>query len=1167
MTETNLQIGPFEVMRTLTAAPGAILAEGRDAEGRRRLLQLIPLADAVPAEVRTRAESAAALATAEVDVPMHGHGACDGPNGERILYWVLPWIEDSAPVVEEDVSAHHRWLEKVARRLAEWLAARHRKGRTHALLSAPLTRIDEQGLVKVIGVPITLDPAWTAGRLQPPPWAPEELESRRATSAGDLWRLGEVIRTLSGRSGLPKALLGVVDRLCADQPRLRPRSADEVVRLLIDGRRERLRSVLSSIGPVPRPTHPPAPPVETIGPVATEPHAIAPDDSTATPPFVPFDAARVAQAVAEADARSHAAEAGGPRDADAAGDEDTAPFEFGPLPDSASASRAATAWAKPAALIDSSSVPPPANGVETNGHASTGFERLSGGTMVGRMPTLDDPGASKLDDPGASKLDDPGASKLDDPGASKNDSAPARSHRARIRGAPPKGPSTEPDLKPIEAPGRSAFGADSGGEDDRDASPASGATAPGPGGAPPGAADGRPAAVSGARDADGTSGSKDGDEAPPLLSPVDVRPNGTPPPSADPVASDAAEGPGAPSPSSDSRIEPVAPAEEALLLVAGAPKDADASQIAEANTAAESVNIPAAEAVDDDGGTLSGRSMFRGGPAPDGPNIGPEIPAELAADDLPELSPADIETVEPSPSEPAPQVVVPAASSVGRAKGGSPSGPSLSSAVVVGPDMSRAFGGEAELPAESGEETVDRRPKDSIEFKTPVQAVPTRVTTLRSGAGDKPNSTPTGSGAALSAIPRISGTDRKAIPSMKRSSRGRAKKIALPDQVLIGTGLRRWLVIGGAALLMVIVGFVWGGGEAEPPQAVAPPPPVLVRADRMLTLMSEPPGAEVIAEADGQLLGRTPLYMMLPQGRPMAVFVDAPDRLPMRVVLPSHGELRAVLPIAPKASCSVTVVGSADVVLQAHRGTQTVPGQVSIPGAAIFRREGAGRRIGARLIECPSDAQPATAEVSLAPARRREIGVLTPPDASVRIGGRNFEPGTGPVFTERAFEEVRVEDAEGRRFVRWVGLADRTEVRLPAPVDAVEVSVPAIPAVVVSPTRDVSATAQATVDSAEASTSESRTRVRRPRRSAVRAYRRARRALASGRNKAARTGFRRCLKYDSDYAECHRGLATAYRRLKQGDRAETHYRRYLELRPNASDADRIRRILDESPRL
>src|SRR5262245_4065743 len=97
------RVGPFEVVRELSHAPGALLVEARDADGERRLLQLARFRAAIDEAERARRhaeERAIARRTAELigdpEVVVHAHGGTDGQSGERILFWALPYSDRPA---------------------------------------------------------------------------------------------------------------------------------------------------------------------------------------------------------------------------------------------------------------------------------------------------------------------------------------------------------------------------------------------------------------------------------------------------------------------------------------------------------------------------------------------------------------------------------------------------------------------------------------------------------------------------------------------------------------------------------------------------------------------------------------------------------------------------------------------------------------------------------------------------------------------------------------------------------------------------------------------------------------------------------------------------------------------------------------------------------------
>ena len=58
----------------------------------------------------------------------------------------------------------------------------------------------------------------------------------------------------------------------------------------------------------------------------------------------------------------------------------------------------------------------------------------------------------------------------------------------------------------------------------------------------------------------------------------------------------------------------------------------------------------------------------------------------------------------------------------------------------------------------------------------------------------------------------------------------------------------------------------------------------------------------------------------------------------------------------------------------------------------------------------------------------------------------------------------------------------------------------------------------------------------------------------------------RAIRLAPKYAEAHKQLGIAYNAIGNDAAAARHFRRYLGLRPSASDADEVKRLLDEADR-
>ena len=1302
MTETMRQVGPFDVVRELTRAPGQILAEGRDLDGTRRLLQMIPLAtiDGSKAQAHARLVKRASELTTEVmttqAVVAHGVAEMPGLGSDlrRVLYWALPWPNGALQALKPPLSADA--LRRVATQAATALAERHAAGQTHGLLSQAAVWADDGAeTVKILGVPMVVGLAWIAPEVPLPPLAPGEAWDRPVTPAGDMWRFGCVLRDLGGPTKLPDDLRDLIADLTSAAPaarpdvaatlrRLRGESADDVSATL-SGRSMLLRSAG-------RPREPDTDPSMTG----------APEDSSR--PDTPAGGA------SDGRAARHQGDVAGRRSSSSSAVSGTALADLDPgaSDDAASSSPdAADPWtvstqrsridspsvvAATAQAIDVGAVSDPqtpaevddaqvlAAAIDEAAEFTQSTEALVEALVVAAeadAPTAVAPesgadGVPSLPASGVSVRSTGADSTLAVADLAETSDPPRRAAASAVSAVGVERDSTtDPMHLPVDADmGRATEGSTS--DDGRPRSPTralqvAGAEA-GAGARHVRRPETRPIVGGPALATRKSIAAAATDPMAPL--PVDVSRSAfgdegawmadTEPP--DPEAWMAEEASG------HDPAEPFAsvtePADRSAwdMAVAAARADAAAHDREVAmdprnavaggpSTESAGPSGPVAAATFADGGPVAAATSADGGPAaatfsdhglaaaatsgggPGGTDTLSESAERLsqvaiegaagtgigfesiesmvdvdggAADDLPELSSSDIESIDASAETPVFEPPIASDDATVEPVVDLPVTYLSSTDTSDEHRALRAFGGEAELPAEapepkrnepraprgeSGPAQIIQTPKaetsasaggrlPSPSRRTPAdkrqpdaqivaraqakteravsQPAPhfsptharTEMPTGRSAAGSAagPAAGPAGRSADAVSAQSSSGRARPAVAERATgaSSKAGVRQGDVPTHVLNRVRrsifkrvpMTRW--VAGVVVLLVIGGAIMILRPAPAPSV--PLPIMTVRGDLAVSLTSEPVGAEVIAESDGRLLGRTPMTVMVPTGSQMVVLLDAPDRTPMRIVLPEHGDLHATLPRSSGTGCTVQVETDPGVTLQEHRGTQSVPGLVSVAQAAIFRREGAGRRVGARLVRCPHDPSEAVA-VQLSAGRRRRVRLNGPAGLVMTLNG---VPLTTPADThvERAFAELRLEYPDGRRQVRWVGLGADTVVNVPA----------------LAPLR---AAASANVDGAPKPKRRS-TEIRRARRAAIKHYRRARKALAAGRNSSARKSFRRCIKADGAYAECHRGLGLAYRRLKQLDRAQEHYRRYLELRPNAKDADKIRRLLGDS---
>jgi hypothetical protein len=269
VSEADLQIGPYELIRTLVDAPGASFVEARDADGTQWLLQLAFLRateketdDEAEHDYIKMVEAATQHIGSDPDVMLQAHGAVKQSDGSTTLYWALPWPQDAYRLghAKQDVSSTEELI-WVARALLERMASRHDRGRLEPLLSE-LVLIVRKGTTVLVGVPLHLPFAGLSDEMVPARLAPEERIAREPSLPGDLWRLGMALKELA-RSIKPtsEALDRFLDALTQSDPERRLPSAREALlelkALKLGGDEATLkRPILDRSDPAPRPLLP-----------------------------------------------------------------------------------------------------------------------------------------------------------------------------------------------------------------------------------------------------------------------------------------------------------------------------------------------------------------------------------------------------------------------------------------------------------------------------------------------------------------------------------------------------------------------------------------------------------------------------------------------------------------------------------------------------------------------------------------------------------------------------------------------------------------------------------------------------------------------------------------------------------------------------------------------
>ena len=172
--------------------------------------------------------------------------------------------------------------------------------------------------------------------------------------------------------------------------------------------------------------------------------------------------------------------------------------------------------------------------------------------------------------------------------------------------------------------------------------------------------------------------------------------------------------------------------------------------------------------------------------------------------------------------------------------------------------------------------------------------------------------------------------------------------------------------------------------------------------------------------------------------------------------------------------------------------------------------------------------------------------------------------GTIPAIahSDRAFSLLRVDDAAGATVERWIPSEHDIEVHMPrGSSDAVRLADRGERAsdvnevLVAEPKHEDAARG---IRAARGRTAESQP----PGPTADALLSAGLRELISGHADRARDRLEECIRLDRMRSECHRVLGLAFQNLGRTAEARYEFRRYLELAPNAVDAPRVRRLLE-----
>lgn len=390
-------------------------------------------------------------------------------------------------------------------------------------------------------------------------------------------------------------------------------------------------------------------------------------------------------------------------------------------------------------------------------------------------------------------------------------------------------------------------------------------------------------------------------------------------------------------------------------------------------------------------------------------------------------------------------------------------------------------------------------------------------------------------------------------------------------------GIDKKKVVFGVLVALVIFGLFAllsrAGSKTETRDAA------MITAANEVTLDSDPPGATVVAEADGQILGKTPIRFLIAPGSDVAVYLVAPSREPLRLALPSRGGLTAKLSPIDASDCvvSVTAPGAAELEgIDVDIGSNT---ERHVPGAAVVRAKAEQSVRGARLVLCPGLGGEKEQELRLERVSRPvAVRVTQPEGAAAYLNGDPIGPVPGIGRTATAFSRVRIDDQNGVSDERWVSTLSNIEVRMPPPrakpmphvfapdgerenAEAVKPAEPIIPEPsVAAETAAIDDELPKTIQTPPAA-KQKLTKAQRVIR-ARRLLKAGTKLLFAGKIERAKESLLECVDLDPASAECHRNLGMLFRKARSTHKAREHFTRYLELSPTAADSDQIRKMIE-----
>ncbi|MBX2814326.1 MAG: hypothetical protein KTR25_21130 [Myxococcales bacterium] len=201
---------------------------------------------------------------------------------------------------------------------------------------------------------------------------------------------------------------------------------------------------------------------------------------------------------------------------------------------------------------------------------------------------------------------------------------------------------------------------------------------------------------------------------------------------------------------------------------------------------------------------------------------------------------------------------------------------------------------------------------------------------------------------------------------------------------------------------------------------------------------------KVISEVDGQHLGTAPLRFLVPEGPELAVLLHAPDRTPVRQVLPAAG--RVTVHLQPSVSTTPKCVLNLPAVSYWRYQTTTgekpsVQAQLQIQGSTVVYLVPEGQ--GAWLVQCGPNGKPIPEHLDPIQRRPVDINITSPTGALVFIGDSPMGKIPQSWSQTHLFAQLRLRLVGGSYIMRWIAAPNSLSVELPISDDfAPRISIP-----------------------------------------------------------------------------------------------------------------------------